>query len=455
MIQRHTNQLARESAPFPAPKAHFFPAPKAYFFPGGVRLPALDAQSPHDPISNAAVPARAVISMRQHAGDAAQCMVRPGDIVREGMQIGRGFGPRSTHVHASIPGRVVAIEEAPDGAGGTAPAVIIELEGEFDRSGRAARIRRWEELGQVELLAAVQAAGIVDMGRGSVPAHLKLARRPGDAPCLLVVNGVRDDPSVPCVSSLLAGRVRDTVEGIRIAAKLLGPSRTVLAVGGLDRDLVPAFERAVDAAGGGIDLAVVSSRYPQSDEELLGAVVSRPGDGAAVVLAVGALLAVRDAAVLDRPLIETVVSVAGSIVRSPRTLKARLGTRVGDLLEECGGCTEEPAAIVLGGLMAGRSAGSADAPLTKNVAGVVALSAREARSPRALPCIRCGACIDACPWGLDPGSLCKLLAHGGCLQARAEGIDACSLCGCCAHVCPSRIPLTAALAAGRLQGGTT
>ncbi len=446
MTHTHTTKPARNARPFSAREDRFFR--------GGASLPPGAGPSPREPISNAAVPARAVISMRQHAGDAAECVVQPGDLVREGMQIGKACGPRCTHVHASIPGRVVAVEDAPDGAGGTSPAAVVELEGEFDRSGRARADRRWGQMETAELLAAVQSAGIVDMGRVPVPVHVKLARRPGDAPCLLVANAVRDDPSIPGVSALLAGRVREVVEGIRIAVRLLGPSRAVLAVGGADRELVPAFERAIDAEGGAVHIAVVSSRYPQADEELLGAVVARPGDGRPVVLAAAAILAVREAAVLDRPLIETVVSVAGSIVRSPRTLKARLGTRIGELLEECGGCVEEPAAIVLGGLMAGRLAASAEAPLTKSVSGVIALSAREARPPRSLPCIRCGACIDACPWGLDPGSLCKLIAHGRILQARAEGLDACSLCGCCAHACPSRIPLAAALASGRMQGAS-
>jgi electron transport complex protein RnfC len=264
------------------------------------------------------------------------------------------------------------------------------------------------------------------------------------------------------VSALLRDRTRELVEGVRIAMRILGRARAVLAVGETDRGVVPAFERAIDASPGEVGIAVVSSRYPQAHEGLLAAALGgrsfverdpRAGGGHAaedrtVVMSVATLLAVREAVCLDRPFIERVVTVSGSLVRSPRNLKARIGTRIGDLVEECGGCVEAPAAFILGGQMTGRLVESPDVPLTKSVSGVIALSAREARVPRARPCIGCGMCIDACPWGLEPSRLCKLLEHDRVDQALAEGLADCSLCGCCAFVCPSGIPLAGVLAAG-------
>ena len=437
-------------------------------FRGGVWPPLTSELSRMQPITNAAVPPRAVISMRQYAGAPAQCLVRPGDPVREGMVIGKAPGPEAIPVHASIPGRVAQIIDAPDGSGGTCPAVIIDLEGEFDRSGRGSRLRQWEQLSRSDLLAAVQSAGIVDMGSRAVPAHMKLDPRAGADPVLLVANGVEDDPSLSCVFGLLRDRTRELVEGIRIAMRIVGKARAVLAVGEADRGLIPAFERAIDASADEVGIAVVSSRYPQAHEGLLAAALGgwqSPGEsdpgagrghsagGRTVVLSVATLLAVREAVCLDRPFIERVVTVSGSLVRSPRNLKARIGTRIGDLVEECGGCVEAPAAFILGGLMTGRMVESPDVPLTKSVGGVIALSAREARGPRARPCIGCGSCIDVCPWGLEPSRLCKLLEHGRVDQALAEGLADCSLCGCCAFVCPSSIALAGVLAArpGRVQ----
>jgi electron transport complex protein RnfC len=149
-----------------------------------------------------------------------------------------------------------------------------------------------------------------------------------------------------------------------------------------------------------------------------------------------------------------VVTVSGSIVGRPRNLKARIGTRIEELFDECGGLTAPAGAIVLGGLMTGRAVDSPNAYLTKTVSGVIALSAKEARIPRERPCVGCGRCIDACPWGLAPTRLYKLAAHGRYEAALAEGLAACSECGCCAFACPSRIPLAAGLGRGKIAGAT-
>jgi len=72
-----------------------------------------------------------------------------------------------------------------------------------------------------------------------------------------------------------------------------------------------------------------------------------------------------------------------------------------------------------------------------------------------MPCIRCGACVDACPWGLVPTRLHKLIQRGDAAAAQAEGLSACTECGCCAFVCPSRIPLVDSLRKGKRMGASS
>jgi electron transport complex protein RnfC len=428
---------------------------QAKTFPrGGVCPPDTSALSRLEPLTNAGVPARAVISMRQHAGTPAECIVRPGEGVREGMMLGRAQGSRSAHVHSSIPGRVVEILEETVAGGERCQAVAIEMGGWFDRSGRASEARAWQALSRSELMGKIQSAGVVDLGESFRPAHLAFASHPSEPVGLLIANGVESDPSLSCVSALLREKARDIVSGLRIARKMLAPSRVALVVGEPDGHLVPGFERAVDEAGEEIEITIVSSRYPQSDADQLAATIGRVEERRIVVLAVGTLLAVHEAVALDKPLTERVVTVSGSIVRHPRNLKARIGTRIDELFDECGGFSAPAGAIVLGGLMTGRAVDWRNAFLTKTVSGVIALSAKEARVPRERPCVGCGRCIDACPWGLVPTRLYKLAAHGRHDAALAEGLAQCSECGCCAFACPSRIPLSDGLGRGKILGAT-
>ncbi len=100
--------------------------------------------------------------------------------------------------------------------------------------------------------------------------------------------------------------------------------------------------------------------------------------------------------------------------------------------------------------MAGHAQSDLKVPVTKGVGGVIALARKDARTDP-VPCIRCGSCVDACPWGLWPVTLFRLVEHGDTERAVREGILECTECGSCAYACPSRVPLVALLRDGKAQ----
>lgn len=438
----------------------------------GIYPPDHSSLSRATSITNAPVPPVAVIPLLQHAGVAARCTVQPGQAVSEGMLIGRADGPRSAHLHSSIPGRVVEIIESPLVGGGSCPAVVIELGGSFERSGRPQTAHPWESLGPQALLDLVRAAGVVGMGGEGIPSHLKLASAANQRTALFVVNGVDCEPSLTADYALMRERPRQIVEGARICRRILSAGRAVIAVGESSQDLVPELRRAIEKQGEPLELDVVPSHYPHGHEELLLASIvedgAANGDAAAseggpsrqqtgcprrVILNVATVNAIYEAVVLRRPLIERVLTVTGMAVRSPRNLKVRIGTPVSDLLAECGGLISEPAKVVLGGPMRGAAIETLQTPVTKGTFGVVAFSRSEARPRREWPCVHCGACVDACPWGLEPTRLYKLIERHRLEEASAAGLARCTECGCCAFACPSHIPLVAVLRRGKSMVG--
>jgi electron transport complex protein RnfC len=419
---------------------------------GGVIPPDNDLVPRSAAIVNAAFPSVAVIPMLQHDGSPAHCLVKEGDLVREGMLIGKADGLRSANVHSSIPGRVIAVKPVDLPEGRSSTAAVIELGGEFDRSGKRVEHRTWEHHAAVDLLGAVQAAGVVGLGGAQVPTHLKLAVAPGETVELCVANGVDSEPSLNADYVLMRDKSAEIVEALRICGRLVGARRLVLALGEHAEDLVASFERALKGQGVTCEILLLPSRYPQGNEQLVLSSVEggmHPPSRARRVLNVATLFAVWEAVVLGKPLIDRVLTVTGGAVAAPANLKVRVGTRVGDLFEECGGFASSPAKIIVGGPMRGYAVPSVDVPVTKGTAGVVAFSRGEAKPRAEWPCIRCGSCVEACPWDLVPMRLYKLVEQGEPQRAMQEGLGRCTECGCCAFACPSNIPLVVGLRAGK------
>ena len=87
--------------------------------------------------------------------------------------------------------------------------------------------------------------------------------------------------------------------------------------------------------------------------------------------------------------------------------------------------------------MTGPPIASVEAPVVKNLSGVLALTAEEAGFDENRPCIRCAA-VNACPIGLLPNTLGDLSAHGRYAEAAQIGLMDCIECSLCSFVCPSK-----------------
>jgi electron transport complex protein RnfC len=80
-------------------------------------------------------------------------------------------------------------------------------------------------------------------------------------------------------------------------------------------------------------------------------------------------------------------------------------------------------------------------PIVKGSGGILALTNREIASREAMPCIRCGSCVRACPCGLLPLEMASRARVGDFEAAVNFGLMDCIACGSCSYVCPSHIPL--------------
>lgn len=427
---------------------------------GGVHPPGKKALASEKAIKNAILSSHFTVPMGQHLGKPAECLVSVGDEIREGMIIGKASGFISSPVHAPVPGTVKEIKEIFLPNGMKSQAVVIEMSGEFDRLGKEAVRKSWESLSGEELNAIVLEKGIVGLGGATFPSNVKFQVPKGKKAEYFVVNGVECEPYLCADHRLMLERTENIIQGIKMIRKISSAEKIAIGIEVNKPDAIEAMRKAAAELEPDLEIVPLKVKYPQGDEkQLLKAVCGRevpsgglPIDIGAIVANVGTVNAVYEAVVYDKPLFERVMTVSGGAVREPKNLKARVGTPVRSLIEECGGFTEEPAKIVMGGPMMGFTIFDLDTPVIKGTSGILALTKREVRAAAGTPCLSCGRCVAACPMGLDPTVLYKMIDHGEYADAMEAGLMDCKECGCCAFSCPARIPLVQGMRLGKKMG---
>ena len=409
------------------------------------------------PIKNAPVPSIAIIPMAQHMGRPAECLVNIGDELKEGMLIGKATGFFSANIHSPIPGKVVDIKELYLTNGIRSMAVIAELSGEFDRSGKNNTMLSWDHLSKKNLIDKIADMGIVGLGGATFPTHIKYTVKKGTRVKYFIVNGVECEPYLTADYRLMLEKTEEILEGVKIIKKILSPEQIFFGIEDNKPDAIAKIERVISRLKMGIEVVPLKTQYPQGDEkQLIKAITGMevpslglPIDVGTIVSNVGSVFAIYEAVVYDKPLIERIVTVTGSIIKRPANFKVRIGMRVSELLEECGGLTETPVKIIAGGPLMGNSFYGIDTPITKGISGIVALSKKEAKQAAVTTCIRCGKCIRSCPVSLNPTLLYRLIVYSKYEEAKHNGLLDCRECGCCGYVCPAWIPLVQGMKLGK------
>ncbi len=418
-------------------------------FRHGVHPPDSKSLTERVPIRRMPFPKRIALPLRQNAGKPAVSLVRRGDRVERGDMIAEADGYMSVPVHASAAGRVANIDWWPHPDGSMAETILIDVEEFSPQIPRPRIVPQWAGLTPDQVRAEVQKGGVVGLGGAAFPTHVKLAP-PKDFPIdWLLVNGAECEPYLTTDHRTMVEYPERVHFGIRIMMQCLGVKRAVIGVERNKPDAIEALERTKPSD---LDVTVrpLTVKYPQGAEKMLIKVVTGhevpsgklPMHVGTVVQNVGSIATIAEIFETGLPLIERVVTVTGPGVRRPSNLIVPVGTQLGDVLDFCGGITDDAVEIVFGGPMMGSSQPDMRTPITKGTTGIVVLTAAEVKPKRTYPCISCGHCLDACPVFLNPSMLGKLAQAGRYEEMEASHLQDCMLCGSCSYVCPSNIPLS-------------
>ncbi|MDR2211739.1 MAG: SLBB domain-containing protein [Spirochaetaceae bacterium] len=414
---------------------------------------------PRDSSITAFLPGLSVIPLVQHIGSKANPVVSVGSRVSEGMLIGRGQGLGSANIHATVPGRVVRTVSWKMAEGLTNDALVIKLDGSFEKLGRHEEIFPWQSLPAFELQRIIAEYGIVEMeGSGRPVSDMFYSLRSAGTPVTLVVRCVFDDPWLAADYVLLRERLEAVAEGSRIAARAGRMDRIVLVFSRGEKDLGQQLLEAMTKAELPVSLALVGARYPQRNRRELELVLERfareEGIELGTILALGpaTLAAIHDAVKLKKTILDRYVAVGGSAIKKPQVMKVRIGTRIGEIFAECGGFIDKPRRIGSGSPLLGRTVVDLDEPVIKTSFAIFAILPGQIGGGARSKCIGCGECRVVCPVGLDPEALYKYMNGSDSRDVHVGRAAECHGCGCCEVVCPSRLPLSTSIIRSALKG---
>lgn len=413
---------------------------KLLTFKGGVHPPEMKITE-DEKIKKAPLPEKVVVFMAQHAGTPAKVVVEVGQEVKTGQVIGEPQGPISAYVHSPVTGKVVNIGKINSSVHGMAiEAVTIERTGDDE----------WELLPKIdyttatkeELLEHIKKAGIVGLGGAMFPTHIKLnPTKPVDT---LLINGAECEPYLTIDHRVMLEMYEEVLVGIEIARKILNVKDVYIGIESNKKDAIKLLE---EKWKGKVKVVALKTKYPQgAEKQLIKVVLDRevpsgglPADVGVVVQNVSTMLAIKEAVIDGKPLVERGMTLTGEGIKNKGNWWIRIGTPISWVINELGGGFIEgleDIKVLMGGPMVGIPISTLDTPILKGNNGITVIREQKRESTN---CIRCSYCVHVCPMNLQPYLLDLLSRKKKYDDAAAIGLLDCIECGSCTYICPANV----------------
>ncbi len=383
------------------------------------------------PITELAMPLRLSFSLTEDEGNQFSLMVAEGNEIQPGLPL--AANQSGGFLLGLVKGRVATITTAP-GIRGALEERVILVEPSPDTNPAAFSPLDADAEPVPDLLNRIRQASVFTDSLFPVPLCDLISPEEGDGIDTLIVLAADREPEVRAAVQLFRERPEDAMRAVRLLVRLTGASRGMLA---LPAPL--AAEASRQTEGHDIEILSIPPEYPQTLEPL---VALRAGGGArtrvvAVETALAALDAVCDGKVQDKK----VLTVIGSDGKATGNFRVQIGTRLRDLLPQCGLGLNERDKVVAGGPMRGFAQFSLDTAIDAGVDAVMVIPADGVSGWIDDPCVNCGECLDVCPVNLQAHMLGRYAEFGFFDRAEELEIEHCIECGLCGSVCSASRPL--------------
>ena len=374
-------------------------------------------------------------------------LVKEGDEVKVNTKLGVAPG-FDVPYYSSVSGKIIGQETRFNAVVGR-PVPHLVIENDFKDERVSLPVVDVENATKEELVNALKEAGLIGLGGSGFPTYVKYQK---DAE-LVLINGCECEPYLTTDQVVSPTKTDLLVKGIKILMKAANANKAMVAIKKgkphLHEALVAAFENEEN-----IEVVEVADVYPVGWERVLIRKVLRkeydklPNEVGVVVNNIQTAIAAADALLNGNAVTRKTITVSGNAVARVGNFEVPVGTVAGSLIEYLGGYTEENVILLAGGPMTSKGQMNDKFIVERQTGGLTVLKHVEVKSEA---CLRCGACTNHCPAGLQPVEIKRAVEAKDVDRMIALNADRCIECGLCSFVCPSKIDVTEAMKKAKLQ----
>lgn len=386
--------------------------------------------------------------------------VNVGDLVKIGQVIAEVTGYGSFISHASVSGEVKSIKKVWHASGKMVDAIEIENDHKNTLDDQIQERKNVNELSREELIDIMKNAGLTGLGGAGFPTYIKYQTK--SKIDTVIINAVECEPYLTSDYQFIIKFPEKMLKGATYMMRAAEADEVVVAYKAYNQKIEDELNKLTDKYPH-VKLSPMKDVYPAGWEKYIVEQVTGktytglPAEAGVIMNNAATAIVFADAVEQNIPLISRPVSITGEGIKEPKTFLVPLGTKVAELINQCGGYIDglDPlqANYIAGGPMTGRAIFIDDLIVNDTLGAVIIKPFKTWDYPE---CLGCGKCADVCPVYLTPTEIKKAFDRKDVKLLGDLNANKCIECGLCSYVCPSHIEITEAVGKGKallMKGG--